>query len=127
MKFLQIFPILLLSACQSVNAQIEQDALLLQASPEVQKELVETVAKMLGLKSVFLSAEDLTKSSYLPFDRVKLRDQNGLVMQGLETEKPQVFKLIKKGNSCWLLHLNTDRRELLSKIQCKANNAPMLK
>lgn len=123
MKFLQFFLIILLGACQSVNAQIEQDALLLQASPEVQKELTETVAKVLGLKSVLLSAEDLTKSSYLPFDRVKIRDQNGLIMQGLETEKPQVFKLVKKGDSCWLLHLNTGSRSLLLKAQCKPNYA----
>lgn len=127
MKFLQFILILLLGACQTVNAQLEQDALLLQASPEVQKELIETVAKMLALKSVLLSAEDLTRSSYLPFDRVKLRDQNGLVMQGLETAKPQVFKLVKKGDTCWLLHLNTDRRELLLQAKCKPNNAPPLK
>ncbi len=125
MKFLQFFLIVFLSACQSVNAQVEQDALLLKTSPEIQKELTETIAKMLGLKSALLNADDLVKSSYLPFDRVKLRDQNGLLMQGLETEKPQVFKLIKKGDACWLLHLNTDRRELLSKAQCKTNHASM--
>ena len=127
MKFLQFFLILCLSGCQSVNAQAEQDALLLQVSPEVQKELTEMAAKMLGLKSVLLSAESLTKSSYLPFDRVKLRDQNGLAMQGLETEKPQVFKLVMKGNSCWLLHLNTNRRELLLSAQCKANTLSPIK
>ena len=120
MKFLQIFLIVLLSACQSVNAQPEQDALLLRASPEVQKELTATIAKMLGLKSVLVSAESLTKSSYLPFDRVKIRDQNGLMMQGLETEKPQVFKLMMKGDACWLLHLNSDKRELLVSAHCKA-------
>lgn len=127
MKFLQFFLIVVLSACQSVNAQAEQDALLLQVSPEVQKELTEMTAKMLGLKSVLLSAESLTKSSYLPFDRVKLRDQNGLAMQGLETEKPQVFKLIMKGNACWLLHLNTNRRELLVSAQCKVNTLSPIK
>ena len=127
MKFLPFFLIVFLSACQSVNAQAEQDALLLKTSPEIHKELTETVAKMLGLKSVLLSAEDLTKNSYLPFDRVKLRDQNGLLMQGLEIDKPQVFKLIKMGDACWLLHLNTDRRELLSKAQCKVNHVSMPK
>ena len=121
MKLLQFFLIVLLSACQSVNAQPEQDAILLHASPAVQKELTATIAKMLGLKSVLLSTESFTKSSYLPFDRVKLRDQNGLMMQGLETEKPQVFKLVMKGNTCWLLHLNTDKRELVLNAQCKAN------
>ena len=123
MKLLQFFLIVLLSACQSVNAQPEQDALLLHASPEAQKELTATIAKMLGLKSVLVAAESLTKSSYLPFDRVKLRDQSGLMMQGLETEKPQVFKLVMKGNACWLLHLNSDKRELLVSVQCKANSA----
>ena len=123
MKLLQFFLIVLLSACQSVNAQPEQDALLLHASPEAQKELTATIAKMLGLKSVLVAAESLTKSSYLPFDRVKLRDQSGLMMQGLETEKPQVFKLVVKGNACWLLHLNSDKRELLVSVQCKANSA----
>ena len=123
MKLRQIFLIVFLSACQSVNAQPEQDALLLHASPEAQKELTATIAKMLGLKSVLVAAESLTKSSYLPFDRVKLRDQSGLMMQGLETEKPQVFKLVVKGNACWLLHLNSDKRELLVSVQCKANSA----
>ena len=122
MKLLQIFLIVFLSACQSVNAQPEQDALLLHASPEAQKELTATIAKMLGLKSVLVAAESLTKSSYLPFDRVKLRDQSGLMMQGLETEKPQVFKLVMKGNACWLLHLNSDKRDLLVSVQCKANS-----
>jgi hypothetical protein len=127
MKYLQFFLIVFLSACQSVNAQVEQDALLLHASLEVQKELTETAAKMLGLKSVLLSAESLTKSSYLPFDRVKLRDQNGLILQGLETEKPQVLKLVMKGNTCWLLHLNTNKRELLLSAQCKVNTLSPIK
>ena len=34
-----------------------------------------------------------------------------------------MFKLVMKGNTCWLLHLNSDKRELLVNVQCKANSA----
>ena len=120
--FFVLLPTLALSACQSVIAQNEKDSLLIAAGSEVQNELSETVAKMLGIKSVLLSAEDLTKTSYLPVGRARLVDPSGLLVQGVETEMPNTFKLVKKGDMCWLLHLNTGRRAWLKAAQCKAVN-----
>ena len=120
--FSVLFVTLALSACQSVIAQSEKDSLLIAVGPEVQNELSETVAKMLGIKSVLLSAKDLTKTSYLPVERVRLIDPNGLLVQGIETEKPNTFKLVKKDDICWLLHLNTGRRAWLKTAQCKVVN-----
>ncbi|MFC3108430.1 hypothetical protein ACFQAT_25470 [Undibacterium arcticum] len=114
-----LLPALLLGACQAVAVTPEKDALLLNPGIEAQQELRATVARLINHESVKLSDKDLTESSYLAVERVRLRDKNGELMQGRETEKPHTFHLVKQGDACWLVYVNTGQRSVLSKAQCR--------
>lgn len=105
--------------CQSVTAQAEVDAVLSATNAQVQQELVEVVTQLSGALKVLIGADELTKSSFLTLDRVKHRDASGLVMQGMEIEPPHVFKLVKKNEDCFLIHLKTGKRAQLKLAQCQ--------
>jgi hypothetical protein len=117
MKHLCLMLIMCLSGCQTTT-QTEKDALLLNPTIEVQQELTLAVSKIIGKPKVLLNAEDLTKNSILPVERIRLKDADGLRMQGLETEEPKYFKLVKKGEDCFLILLKTDKRELIKSAKC---------
>lgn len=122
---MKVFPCSLLSAlflcgCQSVTAQVEVDAVLSTTNSQVHQELVAAVTQLSGASKVLIGADELTKSSFLTLDRAKLKDASGLVMQGMEIEAPNVFKLVKNNGDCFLIHVKTGKRAQLKLAQCQA-------
>lgn len=117
-KLLVLTCALLMGGCQSVTAQSEQDALLSEGDANsitrVQKELTETIGKMVQVSKLLLGPDELRKTSFLTVERSRKKDADGLIMQGLETEEPNVFKLVKRGDACFLIHLKTAKREKLN-------------
>ncbi len=117
-KFLLLSCAILVVGCQSLMAQTEHDALLNVGDAEsvthTQQELSATIAKMIKVSKLRLGTEELSKTSMLTVERSQLRDASGLLMQGLETEEPNVFKLVKRGDACFLIHLKTGKREELN-------------
>lgn len=118
MKYLCLVLVMCLSGCYA-TMQTETDALLLNPTLEVQQELTLAVSTMLDKPKVLLKAEDLTKNSILPVERVRLKGPDGLPLQGLETEQPNYFKLVKRGEDCFLILLKSDKREYIKSAKCK--------
>ena len=103
-----------------VTAQSEVDAVLSATNAQAHQELLEVVTQLSGASKVLIGADELTKNSFLTLDRVKQRDASGLVMQGMEIEAPNAFKLVKKNEECFLIHLKTGKRAQLKLAQCQA-------
>jgi hypothetical protein len=117
-KFLGLVLMMSLSSYQ-VTAQSEKDALLLNPNKTVEQELIFAISKMLGTPKILLSAKDFTQSSILPVERIRLKDADGLRMQGLEMEEPHYFKLIKKNEECFLILLKTNKRLHIKSAKCE--------
>lgn len=117
-KFLLLSCAILIAGCESLMAQTEHDALLnvgdTASVAHTQQELSATIAKMIKVSKLRLGSDELSKTSMLTVERSQLRDASGLLMQGLETEEPNVFKLVKRGDACFLIHLKTGKREELN-------------
>jgi hypothetical protein len=119
MKFGFLLMVLLLSSCQTLLVQEEQDATLVVSNSDVQKELSETVGRLIGVSRILLKPDELMTTSFLTVERIRLRDPSGLVLQGFETEEPNVFKLRKKDGDCFLVHQKSGGRSLLSIARCQ--------
>lgn len=108
-----------LMACHSLSNDIEKEALLNKSTVETTQEMTVFVTQVTQSNKVLIGKEELLNSSFLLIERVRLKDQHGLVMQGMETEEPHVFKLIKKNETCVLVHLKTNQRLLLTTRDCR--------
>ncbi len=112
---------LILAACQASTVPLETTAVLVAPTAQVQQQLSAAVAKMLGVASVTLADNALTASSYLAIERVPRTDASGQLLQGRVLEKPNTFRLLIKGQACWLEHMNTGKRMQLVDARCRVS------
>ena len=113
----------LAGGCQSFTAQSEVNAMLTKADGQVHEELVAVISRLSGVFKVLIGDDAFTTSSYLALDGAKLKEPSGLLMQGMETEEPNVFRLVKTGDACYLVFLKTGQHAPLAKAQCLAKKA----
>jgi hypothetical protein len=113
---------LILAACQSSTVPLETTAVLVAPTAQVQQQLSAAVAKMLGIANVTLADNALIASSYLAIERVPRTDASGQLLQGRVLEKPNTFRLLIKGQACWLEHVNTGKRMLLVDARCRVSS-----
>ena len=112
--------ILMLSACQFTAASPDKAAVLLISDAETTQELRTVIGSMSGFSDVTLSAADFMQSSEVIIERKHQTNQHGELIQGRDLEMPHRFRLETNGTQCWLLHLNSGQRRLLSKTRCQS-------
>lgn len=68
---------------------------------------------------VRLAPDALTRDSLLIIGRAQARDARGIPLNGRELERPQHFRLLRRGSQCVLLHLETGRARVLAHTTCR--------
>jgi len=106
-----------LSACASVAEQ-DVPARIVEPDAHSRGELKRVVSEALNGADVTLAADALTKSSVLAIERKPARDASGQLISGREYERPEIFRLVKRGAKCALLHERTNARYELTNVQC---------
>jgi hypothetical protein len=109
----------LLPACATSSTH-EVPALIVNPTPASRAELRLAVQRALHSEPVPLSDDALTRSSLLPIERVPRRDSQGRLLNGLEVgTKPQMFRLVRSGKSCVLIHDDAEQlHQTLTVTQC---------
>jgi hypothetical protein len=77
---------------------------------EPNQEVNRLVANLLGVADVRLASDALVHDSQLLIERSKL--------QGLNLERPELFKLSLIGNRCWLTRVSTREKAELKLAKC---------
>lgn len=80
-------------------------------------ELSQAVGTMLG-QPVTLANDALTRSSVLTIERVPVRDADGRRIDARERAAPEVFRLVKRGDRCILIHERTKTESILHDVRC---------
>ena len=111
---------MLLAACQAATLPISVAARLQAPAEEVQQQLREVTAKMLGLNSVNLEKNTLTNSSQFVYARTPRYDATGQLLQGRVIEPGHLFKLVLRDGKCWLVYQNKNQEALLDLAKCVA-------
>src|SRR6185312_3623830 len=113
--------VILLAGCATSTSR-DVPALIVNPTPQSRTELSLAVQRALHSGSpIPLSDDALTQSSLLPIDRIPRRDSHGRLLNGLEIgRKPEVFRLVKNGGSCVLIHDDVDHlRQPLTATRCQ--------
>lgn len=114
--------VVLLSACVSVTAR-DEPALIVDANRESHDEIVRAVSAALGVASVTIADDALTKDNVLFIERARARDLGAQQPDGRSLEKPEQFQLVKHGDECVLVHSASGARSVLHQSKCSLTAA----
>ena len=110
---------LMLSGCQTVDADLDRPARIVNADADSRAALQTVVNEALGTE-VMLADTALTDSSLLTIERWPAGTMDNPVPQGRILEKPIQFQLVRNGDDCVLVKKSDGSRYLLSDTNCEA-------
>ena len=110
---------LMLSGCQTVDADLDRPARIVNADADSRAALQAVVNEALGTE-VMLADTALTDSSLLTIERWPAGTMDNPVPQGRILEKPIQFQLVRNGDDCVLVKKSDGSRYLLSDTDCEA-------
>jgi len=110
---------LMLSGCQTVDADLDRPARIVNADADSRAALQAVVNEALGTE-VMLADTALTDSSMLTIERWPAGTMDNPVPQGRILEKPIQFQLVRNGDDCVLVKKSDGSRYLLSDTDCEA-------
>ena len=108
-----------LAACQAPATQPDVAALIVNPTPQSRAQLANAVNEMLGVSSVTLADDALTRSSVLLIERAPAHDAGGVRITGRDYGKPETFTLIKSNEDCVLVSARDGRRFALTEARCR--------
>jgi hypothetical protein len=82
-------------------------------------ELLNIVNTAVGTQ-VTLAPDALTRESTLSIERTPIRDSSGRRVEVRERTGPELFRLVKRGDQCVLIHERTKAETVLRATQCAA-------
>lgn len=123
-KRLLVLALAALPACSVMAGPWGAPAIITHPTAASRAALEHVVSQELsGGAPVRLAADALTRESLLIIARAQARDARGLPLNGRELERPQHFRLLRRGSKCVLLHVETGKLRLLAHTTCRASPA----
>jgi hypothetical protein len=110
---------LALTACVVSTAASDVPAKIIAPTAESRAELRQAVMAALEGLPVTLADDALTRESSLSIARMALRDASGQRIDARETQRPELFRLVKRGRDCVLIHERTQSRTTLKTVRCE--------
>ena len=110
---------LILGGCQTVNADYDQPARIVNPNADSRAALQAAVNEALGTE-VLLADGALTDSSLLTIERQPPRTMENPVPEGRILEKPFQLQLVRNGDDCVLIRKADGARYLLRDTDCAA-------
>ena len=110
---------LTLSGCQTVDADNDRPARIVNPDADSRGALQAAVKEALG-REAMLADTALTDTSLLTIERWPAGTMDNPVPQGRILGKPLQFQLMKNGDDCFLVKKSDGSRYLLSDTDCEA-------
>ena len=109
---------LLVTGCLGRLAPTDVPAVLTSPTAQSRAELVRVVSAAMNGAPVTLADDALTADGTLIVERAQHQDAKDMNLGGLETGRPEHFRLVKSGSRCVLVHQETGRRSTLESATC---------
>jgi hypothetical protein len=119
-KWALVIVTVLVLGCKHHTVREDRPAVIINPAEQGRAELSQAVSEMLHGIPVILAGDALTQSDQLIVERAQHRDASGNLVMGYQIEKPREFRLIKNGDKCILIKMNSNERKQLKQVQCKA-------
>ena len=109
---------LLLCACASSQPQADVPAIIVGPSQASHADLLAAVTHALGIADVTIATDALTTDNTLIIERSRATDPSRQ-LSGRDLGKPELFTLVKNGNRCVLIRMNSAMRQVLPHTSCR--------
>lgn len=109
---------LMLSGCQTVDADNDRPARIVDPDAESRAALQEAVNEALSTE-VMLADDALTETSLLTIERWPAGTMDNPVPQGRILERPIQFQLVRNDGDCYLVKKSDSARYLLRDVDCE--------
>jgi hypothetical protein len=116
---LTTLPWFMLTGCQTVDADLDRAARIVNADADSLAALQAAVNEALGTE-VLLAKEALTDSSLLTIERWPAGTMENPVPQGRILDKPMQFRLVVNDSNCILIDQRNETRYVLENTECAA-------
>ncbi len=110
---------LAMSACVMSTAASDSPARIIAPTMASRAELRQAIMAALDGLPVTLAGDALTRESSLSIERATQRDSSGRRIEARETSRPELFRLVKHGDDCVLIHERTQSRTTLHATRCE--------
>jgi len=115
---LLVSAVIALPACGTWPWARARPAVIAHPTAASRADLEHAVSQAFGGAPIRLADDALTRDSLLLVGRAQARDARGLPLNGRELERPQHFRLFRRGSRCVLLHVETGRSSRLMHTDC---------
>jgi len=109
----------MLAACQTVDADLDRPARIVNADADSRAALQAVVNEALG-RGVMLADNALTNTSLLAIERWPTGTIDNPVPEGRKLDKPIQFRLVINGSDCILIDQRNESRHVLKDTECAA-------
>jgi hypothetical protein len=106
-------------ACATSTQATDVPAKIVAPTTQSRAELRQAVMTALDGTPVTLADDALTRESTLSIERQPARDSNGQRIDAREVNRPELFRLVKHGSECVLIHERTQSRTALKTARCE--------
>jgi hypothetical protein len=110
---------LLYAAALCGCVSIQTPAVIVEQSARGRSELARVIAGALHTPEIALADDALTTSPMLLIERSPARDERGVLLNGRELSRPDVFRLFLVRGHCALTQPQSGRRWTLRDVQCR--------
>jgi uncharacterized lipoprotein YbaY len=114
----QMAALLLLAGCQTINANDDQPAVVVQPSDASRAALKQALSTIFGGEKITLADDALTRSSMLTLENNPPESADSEAALGRVVTRPYSFQLIKNQQGCFLVDLRVGQRHLLANTTC---------
>ncbi|MGO3300571.1 MAG: hypothetical protein ACTILD_07685 [Pseudoalteromonas sp.] len=112
--------VMLLTGCNSTQAEPPQNAKLTRVNPGVSTQLQQAIQTAKGGDIVILADDVFTKSPELLIDHGTSKGPDGMPIMGAHSIPSEKFILQKSGEQCLLFYPKKELRIPLPNIECEA-------
>lgn len=106
--------------CATHASSDDVAAVITNASSQTHDEIRRVISTQLNGAPVTIAPDALTKDSFVVIERQPVHDQRGLLVDGRDTSRPEIFDLRKKGRLCTLVQRRTEKHITLALARCTA-------
>jgi hypothetical protein len=111
--------VLATSACATSTQATDVPAKVVAPTTESRTELRQAVMKALDGMPVTLADDALTRESTLSIERQRALSSSGQRIDAREETRPELFRLVKNGSDCVLIHERTQSRTTFKVTRCE--------
>jgi hypothetical protein len=118
-KMLLVLTLAGLPVCAALAEPWGAPAIIMHPTAASRAALERAVSQAFHGVPVRLAPDALTRDNQLIIGRAQARDARGLPLNGREIERPQHFRLLRRGSRCVLLHVESGKLRVLAHTTCR--------